>query len=263
MSKLNLSGILEEMTTEDVKELNPNVGVIPIGSTEPHGPALPYGTDSFAVGAKTYEATRQANKNGARVICLPVQKISLNNNFYALPFACRMSVPVFMAMVKDLILFLKGENINRIIITNGHGGNIDVLKAVQRDVAGIKGLFVGLLPLGPGLPQSYADVENLIEHYSPHAGEWETSNMLFLKPNLVKKDKIGVNPMVDPKLSILEDCHVHFVKPWHLHLPTSAGGDARKSSADKADKIFQVGVKVWSELFLQLSKAPESETFPF
>ena len=41
----NLSGILEEMTIDDVRALKPNVALIPIGSTEPHGPALPFGTD--------------------------------------------------------------------------------------------------------------------------------------------------------------------------------------------------------------------------
>ena len=45
----DFSGILEEMTIDDVRSLAPNVAVIPIGSTEPHGPALPYGTDNFQV----------------------------------------------------------------------------------------------------------------------------------------------------------------------------------------------------------------------
>ncbi|HNS31767.1 MAG TPA: creatininase family protein [bacterium] len=267
MSNFNLSGILEEMTTEDVKKLDPNLGIIPIGSTEPHGPALPYGTDSFSIEAKCCEATKRANSNGAKVICLPVQKIALNNNFYGLPFACRISVPVFMAMVKDIVHFLREEGINRVFIANGHGGNTDVLKAVQRDMSKEKGLFLGLLEPGPALPKSLAHLEDKIEHRSPrgeeHGGEWETSNMLFLKPGLVRKDRIGNQPVINHKIDILNDCNVHFVKPWHVRLPNAAGGDSRKASLEKARIIFEAGVKAWAELFAVISQAPESENFPY
>jgi hypothetical protein len=44
------SGIIEEMTVEDVERLDPEVVVIGFGSTEPHGPHLPYGTDVFHEG---------------------------------------------------------------------------------------------------------------------------------------------------------------------------------------------------------------------
>ena len=40
-------GILAEMTIEDVRQFEPEVVVLAVASTEPHGPALPYGTDFF------------------------------------------------------------------------------------------------------------------------------------------------------------------------------------------------------------------------
>jgi len=270
MGDFNLSGILEEMTVEDIKTLKPNVGIIPIGSTEPHGPALPYGTDTFSTEERCYAATREANGKGAKVVCLPTQKISLNNNFYGLPFSCRISVPVFMSMVRDLVFFLMEEGINRVLIANGHGGNTDVLKAVQRDLAGERKLFLGLIGPGIALPKQPpsksgkpSGIYALIEHPSPHAGEWETSNMLFLKPGLVKEEKIGVNPLNLPALEALEKHGVHFVKPWHLFVPASAGGDSRKATAEKGRILFEAGVKSWVELFVELSTAAESENFPF
>ena len=267
MENRHISGILEEMTVEDVERLDPNLALVPIGSTEPHGPALAYGTDSFSVEAKCYESIKRANFRGARAICLPVQKISLNNNFYGLRFACRISVPVFMSMVRDIVRFLEGEGIKRILIANSHGGNTDVLKAVLRDMAGEKGIFLGLLPPGPALPASSGLLGKVLEQPIPaggeHGGEWETSNMLFLKPGLVRKDRIGVYPVNHPKIDSLEECLVTHVKPWHLHLPASAGGDSRKASSEKARAIFEEGVEAWAGLLEELSKAPESATFPF
>jgi len=121
----NISGILEEMTIDDVRSLAPNVAVLPIGSTEPHGPALPYGTDNFQVEYVAYGGTRKANEIGGRVVCLPTQRVSLNNNFRAFPFACRMQVPTFMNLLKDLVAMCRAENVHRIVFINGHGGNPD------------------------------------------------------------------------------------------------------------------------------------------
>ena len=140
-----MSGILEEMTIDDVRELAPNLCVIPVGSTEPHGPALPYGTDTFRVEHLCYAATRRANQSGGQVLCLPAFRISLNNNFRAFPFACRLSVRTFMSVLTDTVGMSEAEGVRRIVSVNGHGGNPDVIRAVQRDLAARDGAFVCMI----------------------------------------------------------------------------------------------------------------------
>lgn len=258
--KKEISGILEEMTIDDVRSLKPNVGVIPIGSTEPHGPALPYGSDNFGTGHVCYGATRLANSRGAKVLCLPVQRISLNNNFYGFPFACRIRVPVFMQLVRDLVDIFWREEVRRMLIVNGHGGNTDVLKAVQRDLADRRGLFLGMVET-----DSCASPEamSLIEHGSDHAGEAETSRNLYLRPDLVRTGKIADNPRKYPKLQVLNDYDVAFVRPWHLYVPESAGGDARKATKKKGEKIIKSSVDGMARLLCELSKAPDTKDFPY
>ena len=63
-----IPGILEEMTLDDVRAFGPEVVVLGVGSTEPHGPVLPYGTDAFACDALCRRAVRLANEKGARVL---------------------------------------------------------------------------------------------------------------------------------------------------------------------------------------------------
>ncbi len=55
-----LSGILQEMTIEDVRAFEPEIVLLGVGSTEPHGPVLPYGTDTFQVDALCRRATELA-----------------------------------------------------------------------------------------------------------------------------------------------------------------------------------------------------------
>ena len=256
----NLSGILEEMTIDDVRTLKPNVALIPIGSTEPHGPALPFGTDSFQVQYVAYGGTQKANELGGKVVCLPTQRISLNNNFRAFPFACRMQVPTFMSLLKDLVALCRAEDVHRIVFINGHGGNPDVIRATQRDLAAQDGLFTALIHTGTCASE---EAKSVWENRSDHAGEGETSQVLFLRPELVRKDKITNNPFHYPKLETMKEFQVEFVRPWHLYIPASAGGDATLASAEKAKTVLNSAVEGTGRFLAELSQAEDSETFPY
>ncbi|HAA74769.1 TPA: hypothetical protein DCE37_06610 [Candidatus Latescibacteria bacterium] len=255
-----LSGILEEMTIDDVRELDANVCVFPIGSTEPHGPALPYGTDSFRVEAAAYAGTRRANEMGGRVICFPTQRVSLNNNFRAFPFACRVRVPTFMALLKDLVEMCEAEGVRRFVFVNGHGGNPDVIRAVQRDLAAKDGIFTCMI----GASQCASDeARSVWEHRSDHAGEEETSEIMHLRPELVREEHITDNPQHRPKVESLNTYHVDFVRPWHLYIPASAGGNATKASAEKGQTVLESAVEGMGKLLSDLSQAPDTGTFPY
>src|SRR5690348_8129130 len=117
---MNTSGILEEMTIEDVEAFHPEVGVIGIGSTEPHGPHLPYGTDTYILESVVTPAVRQANENGARALLLPLLSISLNNNMRAFPYALKFDVTIFMQMLHDLVAQFEKEGVKKVVLFNGH-----------------------------------------------------------------------------------------------------------------------------------------------
>ncbi|MDA0745746.1 MAG: creatininase family protein [bacterium] len=254
------SGILEEMTIDEVKALKANVCVIPIGSTEPHGPALPYGTDSFRAEAACYGGTRRANELGGRGVCLPTQRISLNNNFRAFPFACRVSVPTFMALLKDLVHLCEAEGVERVVFVNAHGGNPDVIRAAMRDLAAEDGPFVCMIhPTSCASPEA----QKVWENRSDHAGEEETSQIQYLRPELVKEDLITENPRRQPSVEVLTESHADFVRPWHMYMPASAGGDARKASAEKGRIVYESAIEGMGKFLAELSKAEGSETFPY
>ena len=255
-----LSGILEEMTIDDVRTLDANVCIFPIGSTEPHGPALPFGTDSFQVQATSYGGTRKANELGGRVLCFPTQRVSLNNNFRAFPFACRMQVPTFMALLKDLVEMCEAEGVRRFVFVNGHGGNPDVIRAVQRDLAAKDGLFTCLIS---STSCATEEATAVWEHRSDHAGEEETSQVMHLRPELVREEHIRDNPQHLPSVEAINEYKVDFVRPWHLYIQASAGGNATKSSAEKGRIVIESAIEGMGRLFSELSLAPDTANFPY
>ena len=256
-----ISGILEEMTIAEVRALAPNVALLPLGSTEPHGPALPYGTDSFTIGAVSRRATVLANERGARALCYPTLPITLNNNFRAFPFACRMGVATFMAMLADIVTQAAADGIRRVVLANGHGGNTDAVRAMLRELAARDNMpFVCMIQ---GMMADKAVIAANIEHPSDHAGESEVSIQMFVRPELVRPERLADNPRNKPALPSLNDDKVFFVKPWHRYVPASAGGDQRRAAAAKGRALVESSSANIAQLLVELSQAPESATFPY
>ena len=90
------SGILADMTLDEVRAFAPEAVVLGVGSTEPHGPVLPYGTDFFYCDELCRRAVVRANEQGGRVLMYPTLPIGNNVNFKAWPFACRIGVRTAM-----------------------------------------------------------------------------------------------------------------------------------------------------------------------
>jgi creatinine amidohydrolase len=253
-------GILQEMTIEDVRALKPEVVVWAIASTEPHGPVLPYGTDYLQCDAAVRAGTILANKRGARALQYPTMAIGCNANFKAFPFACRISPDTMIRLILDVIEALEEDGVRKIVLVDGHGGNTDVMRATLRAHAhrhrpDDRGAFVcvtrGAMP------------EGVIAHRSDHGGESEVSRMLHVRPDLVHTEKFGVFPWGELAVEALKDPKVVFVRPWHLYVPHSAGGDVREATEEKGRKLIEYSAEFLANLLVQLTNAEFNDTFPY
>jgi creatinine amidohydrolase len=252
-------GVLSEMTVEDVKKFRTRVVVVGFGSTEPHGPSLPYGTDFFICDALCRGIVEQANRKNARALMYPTLPIGNNVNFKAFPFACRMRVRTLMLTALDIIAALEEDGIRKIMLVCGHGGNTDTLKAVVREhydrTPPERRAFVCLA-------DSFADESTraIIEHPSDHGGESETSQVMCLRPELVKRNQLANQPWGKPYFGLE---NVYFVRPWHRHVPLSAGGENRKATARKGELLLEIKSRKLAEFVVKLAKLPWQKDFPY
>ena len=254
------SGILEEMTIDDVRRLRPEVVVWSIGSTEPHGPVLPYGTDYLQSDAAVRRGTVLANQRGARALMYPTLPIGCNANFKAFPFACRIAPQTLIQVILDVIEALEEDGIRKVVLVDGHGGNTDTMRAamrahVHRHKPG-QGAFV-CVTRGSTPP------EGLITHRSDHGGESEVSRMLHVRGDLVHKDRFGVFPWGELAVEALKDPAVQFVRPWHLYVPESAGGDVRQATEAKGRMLIEHSAEHLARLLVELTEAEFTATFPY
>ena len=254
------AGILSEMTIEEVRAFRPEVVVIAFGSTEPHGPVLPYGTDYFQCDAAVRRGVALANQRGARALMYPTLPIGNNVNFKAFPFACRIGVQTLMQVALDIIEALEQDGIRKIVLFDGHGGNTDALRAALRAHSHRRAPGEGAFVCLTSCPSPPA---GLVEHPSDHGGESEVSRILHLREDLVRKEKFGVFPRGELAVQELAEAGVYFVRPWHLHVPASAGGDVRKASAEKGRALIEHAGEHLAKLLVGLCRAEWNRWFPF
>ncbi len=253
------SGILMEMTIEDIREFKPECVAIGVGSVEPHGPALPYGADVYQVDRVVRDAVTDANSRGARALMYPTLPIGNNVNVKAFPFACRIGVQTLMRMLLDIFAALEEDGIRKIVLVNGHGGNTDALHAVLRahmDATPPPRRAFVCLPNPPLLA-------GVIRHPSDHGGEAETSRLLHVCGDLVRQDKIGNAPFGEVEIEELKEPGMLFVRPWHAYVPWSAGGDAREASAEKGRMLVEARSRKIADLLVSLTRAEWHEDFPY
>jgi creatinine amidohydrolase len=100
--------------------------VLPLGSTEQHA-YLSLGTDNILAERVAVEAAEPLG-----VPVLPVQPYGITPRFAAYPGSPTLRVETFIAVVTDLLDSLSGQGFRRILIVNGHGGNIPARSAASQ-----------------------------------------------------------------------------------------------------------------------------------
>lgn len=250
-------GLLEEMTIDDVKAFHPEIVVVPLGSTEPHGPHLPLGTDNYEVTQLCRIGVAQANKLDARALLYPTLPITNNANVRGFPFALRFGIRTLMSMLTDIGTQCWEDGIRKLVFVNGHGGNPAALDASLREMSGRDDMPFACWTWGT--PPD--DFESPIEHESDHAGENETSKMMWIRPDLVRSDQLANQPFGKLRVPSLQGAN--FVRPWHLYAPSSAVGENRTSSAEKGEAIIKAQAEGLSRLLVELAQADYNDHFPY
>jgi mycofactocin precursor peptide peptidase len=148
--------------------------VVPLGATEQHGPHLPLGTDTELAVAI---ASRIADRNPA-VVVAPALPYGSSGEHQAFAGTLSIGQPALEAVLIELVRSV-ASTFSRVLLLNAHGGHArPVDRAVQRlraeghDVAG------------------WSPAE--VWAGDAHAGHVETSLMLALAPEGVRRDRVVV-----------------------------------------------------------------------
>ncbi len=174
-------------TVSEILENDTDTVIIPIGSIEQHSSHLPTGTDYF-IAEKLSKAVAQK----VNAYLLPTLPISTCYEHKGKKGSVCMRPITFYQMLQDIILNLRDQGFKRVILILTHGGIFIAGPAVRE----LNALYDDLQVIKVDVFSKRA--MDAVESEAMHACELETSLMLYLHEELVKKDEMAKNDFVPP-----------------------------------------------------------------
>ncbi|MGH2405680.1 MAG: creatininase family protein [bacterium] len=179
--------LLQELTREEARTAAPEaLAIFPVGATEQHGPHLPVYTDSFTVEHIARAAAAEAAK---QIPVLVTPTMPFGSSQHHLPFGGTMSLDTdtYFRASYDLAESLITGGFRRIFILNGHGGNHELVQLVARDLALHHPANVAAGSYWTVAWDALIEVQaHAFGRFPGHAGVYETSHILALRPDLVR-----------------------------------------------------------------------------
>ena len=211
--------------------------VLALGATEQHGLHMPLATDAL-IGDHLAHAV--ADRLDAFVA--PTVRVGCSSHHLDFPGTLSIADETFHAIVADHVRCFARAGFRRAVLLPSHGGNFAPLAAALEQLGPVDGLRV----------QALTDVTVLLqiartgdrEHGVPlnegglHAGEWETSMLLSIRPDLIRMDRAQAGFTGDPQ-EALAGLFAAGVKSIS---DNGALGDPTRATAEHGARYWDVAV---------------------
>ena len=191
--------------------------ILPLGSTEQHGPHLPLDTDTVIA---TYVAARVQEALGAGAVVAPAIPYGSSGEHQA--FAGTISIGT-EALEHLLVEWVRSVSTwsQRLLIVNGHGGNIDAVEGAERRLVSEGRTVMVCHCAAPGM--------------DAHAGSAETSIMLAIDPGRVRMHD-AVTGNTAPLAQLLPRLRTEGVRAV---APSGVLGDPTSASSDLGHRLLE------------------------
>jgi creatinine amidohydrolase len=248
--------ILAESHWKTIKDSSFELAVLPWGATEAHNYHLPYATDIIEADLIAAESAKLAYEQGAKVIVLPTIPFGVNTGQADVLLDINMNPSTQFIVLNDVIEVLNRQGIYKLVILNSHGGND--FKTMIREL-GLK--FPKMFLCSCNWFQS-VDQKLFFENKDDHAGEMETSLLLYLRPDLVLPLSVaGDGAAKKFTFKAMQEGWAWAERKWTQVTKDTGVGDPRQASAENGEKYFKAVTQKVSKFFLDVAKTSKENFY--
>ena len=236
---------LEELNEHSFQEAGIDKAILALGSCESHGEHLPFGTDTFA----SYGIGCEVAARLESAIVVPPLWYGMSLHYRHKPMCISLTNDTLIQVLRDVLESLQHWGLNKVLVINGHDGNIPSIEIAARDMKvkypdyKIAVLDAWWLTLCNLLPKDTFEVGDGLGH----GGEGETSMTLAIVPELVDMSRAkGMIPEMDENVKLI----------WNFQELTDFGasGAPQKGTVEKGKKMKQVLVDYLVDFIEKMDK---------
>jgi creatinine amidohydrolase len=221
--------------------------LLPVASTEQHGPHLATGVDDVLCSEVCRRAALKLTEANVPVVVAPTVWVGLAEHHMAYGGSFTLTLATYHALLLDLCRSILRDGFTKILIVNGHGGNISALNALTVELTRELDAAIATASYWHLADEEFVRI--LEDQQSVlHACEAETSMMLAVRPDLVATDRLAeaVGPNAAGASSVLSP-PMHRWRSFHEFAPSGVIGDARRSSAEKGERLLEAASSALAE----------------
>lgn len=236
-----------------IKDLDYKMAIIPWGATEPHNLHLPYLTDAILSHDVALDAAKLAyEKFGLRIMVMPwIAMGSQNPGQRDLKFCIHTRQETQIAILTDIVSSLYAQGLRRILIINGHGGNL--FKGFIRDLA----VDFPDLMIASSEWYKVRPAKEYFENPGDHADELETSVMMYYHSELVNLEEAGNGKSRNFRSEGLASGKVWLPRNWTKVSIDTGIGSPLKSSAEKGERFVKDITEDYAKFFQEFCQSEE------
>ncbi|QLG63266.1 creatininase family protein [Halorarum salinum] len=249
--------LLHEQTTTGAGDLfdgEVEVAVLPTGSVEQHGPALPLGTDFLAAEAVARGIDRED------VAVLPTVPVGVSTHHRQFDGTLWADPETFEDYVGEILASMASHGVRKAVVVNGHGGNVDALSRCARRLRTDRLAFAA--PWNWWSSLDGLDEELFGQSDIGHADGMETSMVAHLAGDLVRE-------------AALEEAEAGAADSWGRSVhgaevgfdvtdfsESGVAGRPTDGSAEKGRKLYEQAVSELDALVGWLTEQPFDALLP-
>lgn len=251
----------QDLTTEEIAALDGarTIAILPVAAIEQHGPHLPLSVDAIINEGILSRALQRA-PDALPAVALPPLPIGRSDEHLDFPGTLSLSVETVIRLWGDVAEGVARTGVRKFVLFNSHGGQPQLLDIVGRQLR-IKHKMLVVQVNAYRLWDASGMFDATERAHGIHGGAVETSIMLHLRPDLVRKEKIA---RFVPNSIALAEANKHIGAygrvpfSWLTQDLNAAGacGDATKASAEHGRTLVEQAARAFVEILAELDGMP-------
>ncbi|MDW0113097.1 creatininase family protein [Sporosarcina saromensis] len=234
------------MTYHQFQQLKIDKVVFGVGAFETHGSHMPFGTDALISNILSEKLAQRVEG----MMVLPPINYGLSEHYNDLPFTISLKPETIINVIKEVLQEIIRNGITKILIINGHDGNIAPIELAARAVkvehphVTIASFNDWWVAAGKMVPENFFEKWNGLGH----AGECETSMGLALFEDYIQMEYAKGN---------IPDLPEHVEIKWRFEelTPTGASGDPSVATLEKGKKLEEVVLQVLEDFVRKMDES--------